>query len=218
MHILIVEDDYQLGHALLPALELAGLQSKWLRHVADARSELADHSYAAIVLDVQPSNGCGYDLLAWLRGRGDLTPVVFLTVHGCVDERVRALDRGADDLLAKPVRVEELISRLRALIRRSAGQGSMIWELGPIRIDIARQQVRVAEQACELSPKELVVLLELVKHAGRVVPRRSLEQSVFRTPESIESNALEVHIHKLRRKLGVQMIQTVRGVGYRMNA
>jgi DNA-binding response OmpR family regulator len=218
MNILIVEDDHQLGQALLLALERAGLQAQWLRRADDARCVVAANRFAAIVLDVQLPDGCGYDFLAWLRGRGDLTPVVFLAVQDCVDERVRALDSGADDLLMKPLRIEELVSRLRALIRRSSVPGSMIWQHGSIRIDIGRQQVRVAEQSCELSPKELVVLLELVKHGGRVVSRHNLEQSVFRAPESIESNALEVHIHKLRRKLGVQLIQTVRGVGYRMNA
>lgn len=217
MSVMIVEDDVQLGRALLLSMERAGMEVQWLRRVTDARSMLMTRSYSAIVLDVELLDGTGYDVLSWMRERSDQTPVLFASVRESVSERVHALESGADDYLTKPFAVDELISRVRALIRRSLGHGSPLRQLGPITIDLARQQVSVNHQPCELSPREFAVLLELVKSAGQVVSRQNLEDAIFRSPEHIESNALEVHIHKLRRKLGGDLIQTVRGVGYRVN-
>ena len=216
MSILIVEDDLPLGRALLLSLVQAGYVAQWLRCLGHARAALSATSYSAIVLDVELPDGVGYDLLASLRAREDFTPVLFLTVRDSIDERVRALDGGADDYLTKPFSMDELISRLRAVIRRSIGQKSSIWELGPIRVDIARRQASVDGRSSELTPAECALLLQLVASGGSVVSRASLDQSVFRSPESVESNVLEVHIHSLRRKLGSDLIQTVRGVGYRI--
>jgi DNA-binding response OmpR family regulator len=218
MCILIVEDDLPLGQALLLSLTRAGQPAHWLRCVSNARAALTTTNYAAIVLDVELPDGIGYDVLAWLRSRDDLTPVLFLTVRDSIEERVRALDAGADDYLTKPFSMDELFSRLRAVIRRSVGHRSAIWELGRIRIDIERQQVSVNGQSCDVTPGERTLLLQLVKSAGSVVSRTSLEESLFRSSDSVESNVLEVHIHNLRRKLGSELIQTVRGVGYRIKA
>lgn len=216
MSILIVEDDLPLGRALLLSLVQAGYLAQWLRCLSHAQAALSAASYTAIVLDVELPDGVGYDLLATLRAREDFTPVLFLTVRDSIDERVRALDGGADDYLTKPFSMDELISRLRAVIRRSIGQRSSIWELGPIRVDIARRQASVDGRSSELTPTECALLLQLIGSGGSVVSRASLDQSVFRSPEGIESNVLEVHIHSLRRKLGGDLIQTVRGVGYRI--
>jgi DNA-binding response OmpR family regulator len=216
--ILIVEDDLPLWQALLLSLTRAGHPAQWLRCLRNARAALSTHCYAAIVLDVELPDGLGYDLLASLRSRDDFTPVLFLTVRDSLNERVQALDGGADDYLTKPFAVDELISRLRAVIRRTVGQRSSIWELGPIRVDIARREASVDGRPCELTPAECALLLQLVQGGGSVVSRVVLEQSLFRSPEKIESNVLEVHIHSLRRKLGGDLIQTVRGVGYRVRA
>jgi DNA-binding response OmpR family regulator len=212
--LLIVEDDLPLGRALLQSLIRFGHSAQWLRSMSDARAALAVSSYAAILLDVELPDGIGYDLLKWLRDRHDLTPVLFLTVRDSIDERVRALNGGADDYLTKPFSVDELVARLHAVIRRSIGQRSAVWELGPIRIDVALQLVSVEGRPCEVTPKELALLLQLVQSAGTVVPRSVLEGSLFRSPDTIESNLLEVLIHNLRRKVGSELIQTVRGVGY----
>jgi DNA-binding response OmpR family regulator len=216
LNILIVEDDLPLGQALLQSMFRAGHTAQWLRSVMDARTALAAGSYSAAVLDVELPDGIGYDVLSWMRSRDDHTPVLFLTVRDSIDERIRAFNAGADDYLTKPFSVDELIARLRAVIRRSLSQRSAVWELGPIRIDVTRQQVSIDGQLCELTPKECALLLQLVQSAGVVVPRASLEASLFRSPEHIESNVLEVLVHNLRRKLGGELIQTVRGVGYRI--
>jgi DNA-binding response OmpR family regulator len=216
MNILIVEDDLPLGHALLQSLLRAGRGAQWLRSGMDARAALAAGSYAAVLLDVELPDGIGYDVLSWMRSRDDHTPVLFLTVRDSIDERIRAFNAGADDYLTKPFSVDELIARLRAVIRRSLGQRSAIWELGSIHIDVTRQQVSVDGRLSELTPKEYTLLLQLVRREGAVVSRASLEASLFRSPEGIESNVLEVLIHNLRRKLGGELIQTVRGVGYRI--
>lgn len=215
MCVLIVEDDLPLGQALLLSLMRTGQSAQWLRCVGQARAALTANNYTAIVLDVELPDGIGYDILTWLRSRDDFTPVLFVTVRDSINERVRALDAGADDYLIKPFSMEELFSRLRAVIRRSVGQRSAIWELGPLKIDVTRQQVSMNDQLCDLTQRECAVLLQLVRSAGSVVSRTSLESS-FRSSGSIESNVLDVHIHNLRRKLGSELIQTVRGVGYRI--
>jgi len=216
MNVLIVEDDMPLGQALLQSLHRYGHATRWLRSVSDARTTLASNEYGAVLLDVELPDGIGYDVLSWMRGRDDLTPVLFLTVRDSTEERIRALNSGADDYLTKPFCVDELIARLGAVIRRSAGRRSSVWEHGPIRIDVARQHVSIDGRPCDLSPKECALLLQLVQNAGTVVPRTALESSLFRSPERIESNVLEVMVHNLRRKLGGEWIQTVRGVGYRV--
>ena len=214
MNVLIVEDDMPLGQALLKSLHRYGHGTRWLRSVSDARTVLASNEYGAVLLDVELPDGIGYDVLSWMRSRDDLTPVLFLTVRDSTEERIRALNSGADDYLTKPFCVDELIARLGAVIRRSVGRRSAIWEHGPIRIDVARQHVSIDGRPCDLSPKECALLLQLVQNAGTVVPRTALESSLFRSPERIESNVLEVMVHNLRRKLGGEWIQTVRGVGY----
>jgi DNA-binding response OmpR family regulator len=216
MNVLIVEDDRPLGQALLQSLNRYGHATRWLRSVSDARKVLASNEYGAVLLDVELPDGIGYDVLSWMRGRDDLTPVLFLTVRDSTEERIHALNSGADDYLTKPFCVDELIARLGAVIRRGAGRRSAIWEHGPIRIDVARQHVSIDGRSCDLSPKECALLLQLVQNAGTVVPRTVLESSLFRSPERIESNVLEVMVHNLRRKLGGEWIQTVRGVGYRV--
>ncbi len=213
MRTLLVEDDVPLGKAVSISLQRAGFEHAWVRRLGDARQLMANGGYDAALLDVELPDGLGYELLDWLRQRNDRTPVLFLTVRDALSERIGALDRGADDFLVKPFVVDELISRLRAVIRRSAGQASSHWQAGALSIDVARHLAFVHDRALDLSPREFSVLVELMKSAGKVVSRRQLEQSMGQ----VESNVLEVHIHNLRRKIGTEMIQTIRGVGYRLH-
>lgn len=213
MRVLLVEDDIQLAKAISISLQREAFEHTWLRRLDEARQLLARSAFDALVLDVELPDGIGYDLLDWLRARDNRTPVLFLTVRDSIRERIAAFDRGADDFVVKPFVMEELISRLRAVIRRSAGQASSNWQVGPLRIDVASHIAHMHGETLDLSPREFVLLLELVKHAGKVVPRASLESSIG----NVESNVLEVHIHNLRRKLGPELIQTLRGIGYRLH-
>lgn len=213
MRTLLVEDDVQLGKAVSISLQRAGFGHAWVRCLENARQFLASGRYDAVVLDVNLPDGVGYELLDWLRQRDDRTPVLFLTVRDAISERIAAFDLGADDFMVKPFVVEELISRLRAVIRRSAGQASSQWQAGPLRIDMAKHIAYAHDEPLELPPREFSVLLELVKSAGKVVSRTQLEKSTGQ----VESNVLEVHIHNLRRKIGMELIQTIRGIGYRLH-
>jgi two-component system response regulator QseB len=216
--VLILEDDIQLGTALLRSLRQAGFAVDWRRRIADARVALTDATYSVVILDLELPDGSGFEILDELREREDRTPILILTVRDAVSDRVRGLDAGADDYLLKPFAVVELISRVHALIRRSAGYAAAVWRIGLLEIATARHCARFDGRELDLSPKEYQLLLELARRAGQVVTRASLEAAVFRSPDEIESNLLEVNIHHLRRKIGAPMIRTVRGVGYMLDA
>jgi DNA-binding response OmpR family regulator len=217
-HIFLLEDDLPLGSALQRSLHRAGFTAHWLRCVVESRNHLPQADYAALILDLGLPDGNGFELLDWLRRSGDSTPVLILTARSDVNDRVRALDAGADDYLSKPFAVTELISRLHALIRRRAGHAAPVWQIGALQIEPTRQQAHYEDRMLDLSPKEYRLLLELARQAGQVVSRARLETAVFRAPEHIESNLLEVHMHNLRRKLGASLIRTIRGVGYVLQA
>jgi two-component system, OmpR family, response regulator QseB len=153
-------------------------------------------------------------VLTWLRQSGNTLPVMMLTARDSLSDRIHGLDNGADDYLPKPFAIPELISRLRALCRRSAGFAQQVWQVGGISIDPSRQRVVVDEVAVDLSSREYKLLLELARNAGRFVTRSNLEAVVFGHQATIESNALEVHVHHLRKRLGPGRIRTIRGVGY----
>jgi DNA-binding response OmpR family regulator len=216
--LFFLEDDVQLGTALQRSLNQAGFIVDWRRRVADARVALVGDVHSAIILDVELPDGSGFEVLDWLRAREDHTPVLILTVRDAVDDRVRGLDAGADDYLLKPFAVVELISRVHALIRRSAGHAKATWRIGQLELEPARHCASLDGQALDLSPKEYQLLFELARRTGQVVTRANLEAAVFRSPSEIESNLLEVHVHHLRRKIGARMIRTVRGVGYVLDA
>jgi DNA-binding response OmpR family regulator len=154
------------------------------------------------------------DLLKWLRGRGNKLPVLILTARDTVVDRVAGLDTGADDYLVKPFDLDELIARLRALLRRSGGQATPVLQHGAITLDPAAHQVHKDGRLVDLSAREFTLLHELLLHAGRVQSREQLEQRLYGWGEEVESNSVEVHIHHLRKKLGNDLIRTMRGVGY----
>ncbi|MCX7058522.1 MAG: response regulator [Proteobacteria bacterium] len=214
MRILLVEDDATLGEGLQTGLRRAGFAVEWLQDGQTADAALHTESFAALVLDLGLPRLSGLDLLHRLRSRGDSTPTLLLTARDHVDDRIRGLDGGADDYVVKPVAIGELAARIRALVRRSQGVAGAQLAAAGITLDPASRLVRAHGEPVELSPREFAVLQELLLHAGRVLTRQQLESRLYEWDQSLESNAIEVHVHHLRRKLGASVITTVRGVGY----
>lgn len=213
MRILLVEDDLQLGAALARALEQAGFQPTWVRRLTEARAH-ARTAPAAIVLDINLPDGEGFTLLEEVRRSGDRVAILLMTARDALPDRLRGFDIGADDYVVKPFAVSELIARLRAVLRRAAGFAADGWRFGDLQIDIARHDVRVADEIVSLTPSEFTLLVELARQAGRVVERRSLIDGLWGPSENGSDAALEVQIHGLRRKIGATRIRTVRGSGY----
>lgn len=214
IRILLVEDDDQLGGALLRSLVQAGFDATWVLTALNGDLHLRTQTYGALLLDLGLPDGSGLQVLKAMRKRDDRTPVIILTARDGVEDRVTGLDEGADDYLVKPFAVPELLSRIRALVRRSAGFAARAWVLGDLVLEPERRAVSLRGQAVELSPREYQVLFQLARSAGRVVSRAQLEEGVFDLGEEPESNTIEVHVHRLRRKLGQTRIRTIRGLGY----
>lgn len=214
MRVLLVEDDSLLGDGVRAGLKQAGFTVDWVKDGQAAKLAFETESYAAAVLDLGLPKIGGAELLKWLRGNGAKVPVLILTARDTVADRIAGLDAGADDYLIKPFDLDELIARLRALLRRSAGQVAPILQHGVIELDVTMHQVRKSGKAVELSAREFTLLHELLLHAGRVQSREQLEQHLYGWGEEVESNSVEVHVHHLRKKLGTELIRTIRGVGY----
>jgi DNA-binding response OmpR family regulator len=216
MRILLAEDDAMLGDGLRAGLRQLGFLVDWVRDGVAAERELASDVYAAGVLDLGLPMKDGLDVLQALRARNISTPVLVLTARDAIADRVRGLDLGADDYVVKPVDLHELAARLRSLIRRSHGQAHEVLVCDKVQLDPAARQVRFEGQAVSLSTREFDLLHALMRNTGRVLSREQLEQQMYSWGHEVESNTIEVHIHHLRRKLSVDAIQTVRGVGYTM--
>ncbi|MFZ0105350.1 MAG: response regulator [Thiobacillus sp.] len=214
MRILLVEDDELLGDGLAAGLRHCGYNVDWLRDGEQARSALATEDYAALVLDLGLPRLDGMSLLRGLRTAGNAIPVLILTARDSTWDKVDGLDGGADDYLVKPVDLDELAARLRALTRRASGQSSPLLHAREVELDPAARRVRLRGEPVELSAREFAILEQLMRNAGRMISRAQLESALYGWGEGIESNAVEVHIHHLRRKLGADLIRTVRGVGY----
>ena len=216
MRILLAEDDTLLGDGLRAGLRQLGFQVDWVRDGEAARRELAAQPYAAAVLDLGLPRHDGLDVLAGMRREGNTTPVLVLTARDAVSDRIRGLDLGADDYVIKPVDLNELAARLRALVRRAHGQPSEHLRRGVLELDPAGRCVRQGGVEVALSTREFDLLHALMLASGRVLTREQLEQHLYSWGQEVESNAIEVHIHHLRRKLGSEVIRTIRGVGYVM--
>lgn len=214
MRILLVEDDALLGDGLQAGLRLAGFQVDWLRDGLAAKQALFTEDYAAVVLDLGLPKLDGLTVLQQTRSAGRPVPILILTARDTTADKVSGLDGGADDYLVKPVDLDELAARLRALIRRAAGRSAPLLVIGEVEFDPAARRVRRHGDALELSARELAILEALMQAAGRVVSRTQLESAIYGWDEGVDSNAIEVHIHHLRRKLGAEFIKTLRGVGY----
>jgi DNA-binding response OmpR family regulator len=214
MRILLAEDDPLLGDGLRAGLRQLGFRVDWVRDGAAAERELRAESYAAAVLDLGLPLMDGMDVLASVRRAGVTLPVLVLTARDTVPERIRGLDGGADDYVVKPVDLEELAARLRALVRRSHGQPQEQLAAQDVVLEPGSRTVLLAGTAVALSAREFDLLHVLMLNAGRVLSREQIEQHLYSWGQEVESNAVEVHVHNLRRKLGPSLIQTVRGVGY----
>jgi DNA-binding response OmpR family regulator len=214
MRLLLVEDDPQLGDGLLAGLRQAGHAVDWVRDGTAADHALASEEFDLLVLDLGLPRLAGMEVLKRLRGRGQTLPVLILTAHDATGDKIAGLDCGADDYLVKPVTIDELGARVRALTRRAAGRTQPRLCHGELLIDPAARSVSRAGTPVELSQREFSLLLALVENAGRVMTRAQLESSLYGWRDEPDSNALEVHIHHLRKKLGNDLIKTLRGVGY----
>ena len=217
MRLLLVEDDKQLGAGIRKALMRDGDHVDWLTDGAQALSAVRSENFELIILDLQLPGKDGISVLQSMRREGIDTPVLIMTARDTVDERVLGLDSGADDYVVKPVELKELRSRVRALSRRSHGIAAPEVQFGELRINNATQQVWFQGAEVDLNRREFVVLSEFVNKPGQVLARGQLEQALYGWDEGVESNALEVHIHHLRRKLDSKLIKTVRGIGYRLD-
>lgn len=214
MRILLVEDDHLLGDGIRAGLKQAGFAVDWVQDGQLAKLALGTDEYTVIVLDLGLPKLSGTELLKWLRASGSKVPVLILTARDTVADRVAGLNAGADDYLIKPFDLDELIARLHALLRRSGGQSVPTLRHGAIELDPAAHLVFNEGKPVELSVKEFALLHELLLHAGRVQSREQLEQRLYGWGEEVESNSVEVHIHHLRKKLGTELIRTLRGIGY----
>jgi DNA-binding response OmpR family regulator len=214
MRVLLAEDDPLLGDGLQSGLRQLGFQVDWVRTGDAAERELRSGVYSAAVLDLGLPNRDGLQVLGAARREGHDLPVLVLTARDAVADRILGLDLGADDYVVKPVDLHELAARLRALVRRSHGQPQELLQVQDIELDPAARSVRKAGKLLPLNTREFDLLHALMLNAGRVLSREQLEQHLYSWGREVESNAVEVHVHHLRCKLGSEVIHTVRGVGY----
>ena len=214
MRILLVEDDALLGNGVEVGLKQAGFTVDWTRDGNAAQLALKTTAYARVVLDLGLPQVPGMTVLAQLRAGGSDVPVLVLTARDLVADRVAGLEAGADDYLVKPFDLAELVARIRALLRRAKGRSVPTIRHGDLELDPASLTVQRGGQAITLSARECAILTDLLEHRGIALSRARLEESLYGWNEEVDSNAIEVHIHNLRKKLGADLIQTIRGVGY----
>jgi DNA-binding response OmpR family regulator len=214
MHILLVEDDRMIGESVRIALKQDGHAVDWLQDGNAADVALRHEEFDVVLLDLGLPGKDGLDLLRALRARHKQTPVIILSARDALQERVAGLDAGADDYLVKPFELEELTARMRAVVRRRSGLGEPVIEVGDIRFDPTKREVTLAGQPVILSAREYAVLEALMLRPGAILSRAQLEDRLYGWGDAIESNAVSVYIHQLRRKLGAETIRNVRGVGY----
>ncbi|MET0001783.1 MAG: response regulator transcription factor [Candidatus Thiodiazotropha lotti] len=214
MNLLLVEDDEMLGDGIKTVMERRGMSIDWVRDGLSAMKSVKSVHYDVLLLDLNIPWLSGLEVLARLRSEGNLIPVLVLTARSEVVDRVKALDGGADDYVVKPFDIDELCARIRALHRRHSGQEPEMLRHGDLVLDPSAHTVTIQNSAISLSAKEFDILHSLMENMGRVMSRRKLSEKVYCLEDDVESNAIEVHIHHLRKKLGDHPIRTVRGVGY----
>ena len=214
MRILLAEDDALLGDGLRAGLRQHGFVVDWVCDGEAAEREMRAQPYAAAVLDLSLPRKDGLEVLTALRQAGSTLPILILTARDAVSDRIRGLNAGGDDYVLKPVDLAELAARLHALVRRAHGQAHTLLQAQDVQLDALAHTVHKNGIAVTLSTREFDLLHALLRNADRVLSREQLEQHLYSWGQEVESNTIEVHIHNLRRKLGSQLIQTVRGVGY----
>ncbi|RJG04837.1 DNA-binding response regulator [Noviherbaspirillum cavernae] len=214
MKILLVEDDTMIGESIQVALEGEGIAVDWIKDGGLAEAALLTQAHDALLLDLGLPHKDGLEVLRALRVRGNTIPVLVITARDTVAQRIQGLNLGADDYLIKPFDLDELVARLHALIRRARGGAEAVYRNGDVAVNPATRQVLVAQQQVMLSAREWMILDALVARPGAILSRAQLEERLYGWSGDVESNAVEVHIHGLRKKLGPQFIINVRGLGY----
>ena len=218
MRVLLAEDDEMIGRSLKQALSAAGWSVDWVKDGLLAQSALADGDYACVLLDLGLPGRDGIEVLQRARAQGDRTPVLVLTARDGVDARVTGLDVGADDYLVKPYQLQELLARMRAVIRRRDGSAHSVIGGPGIQLDLTTREVMVGGERSQLSAREFALLHALLERPGAILSRDQLENRIYGWGEEVSSNAVDVLIHGMRRKLGADTIRNVRGLGWRIAA
>jgi two-component system response regulator QseB len=216
MRLLLIEDDPMIGRAVQSGLTHAGFAVDWAVDGRSGEAAIANAVYDGIVLDLGLPRVDGLSLLRQLRARRDTVPVLIISAREAVPDRIAGLNAGADDYLLKPFDLDELIARVRALLRRHAGAASSAMTAGPLSLDPVQRVATLDGNELALTAKEFALLEALLRRPGAVLSRERLEESIYGWGEEVGSNAVEVHLHNLRRKLGSKLIQNIRGVGYRI--
>jgi DNA-binding response OmpR family regulator len=214
MRLLLVEDDLMIGEAVLELLRADGYAVDWVRNGKMAEAAAGGEAYDLVLLDLGLPDKDGLEVLRGLRSRKLRVPVLIATARDAVPQRIQGLDAGADDYIVKPYDLDELLARIRALLRRSAGRAEPVYEYQNVSINPATREVTVEGQQVLLSAREWAVLEPLLARPGLILSRAQLEEKLFSWKDEVSSNAVEVYVHGLRKKLGAEMIQNVRGVGY----
>ncbi len=216
MRILLIEDDTVLGAALRDQIAADGHSMDWVMRLDAAREALAVAVYDLVLLDLMLPDGRGIPFLRALRARGDVTPVIILTALDQVSDRIEGLNAGADDYLVKPFDLAELSARIGSVARRYAGNPNPMIRLGALEIDLAARSVRKAGRLVPLTAREWVLFETFLQHPGQLLSKAQLEERLYSFDTEIESNTIEVHVSRLRKKLGHSVIETERGLGYRL--
>lgn len=218
MRVLLVEDDEMIGHSLREALGASGWSVDWVKDGELAQSALADGDYACVLLDLGLPRRDGVEVLRRARAAGDATPVLVLTARDGLEDRIGGLDLGADDYLLKPYEFRELLARMRAVIRRRDGSAHSIIGTSAVQLDLTTREVVVQGERSQLSQREFSLLHALLERPGAILSREQLENRIYGWGEEVSSNAVDVLIHGMRRKLGADTIRNVRGLGWRIAA
>lgn len=216
MRVLLIEDDTILGAAVRDQIASDGHSVDWVKRLDAARDHIASAAYDLLLLDLMLPDGRGIGLLRDLRARGDVTPVVILTAIDHLSDRIEGLNAGADDYMVKPFDLSELSARLNAVARRYAGNPNPLVQIGDLEINLAARSILRAGRTIDLTAREWALFEAFVQRPGQILSKAQLEERLYSFGEEVESNTIEVHISRLRKKLGHGIIETVRGVGYRL--
>jgi len=218
MHLLLIEDDLDLGRSLQAAFRQQGFSCEWLRRTQEAPVQLADVAADCVLLDLGLPDGSGFELLTRWRRADAATPVIVITARTALEDRLAGLDGGADDFVLKPFAIPELVSRIHAVVRRSARQAHESWQFGDLVIEPRSHAARLAGEPLSLTAREFQLLVELAREPGAVVAKGRIAQRLEPLGEAVDPATLEMHISNLRKKIGAERIRTVRGIGYQLVA